>query len=189
MALMAAFVVGVYLPTNYFADYRSDVISSHTFIEASLPLVPSFVYIYTVCYVCLLISPVLLLPKKSEFTPLVINIIIVTVLSGLVFLVFPSTTHRPLFTPTSFTEQILIYLYVIDSPNNCFPSLHVSMTVLVALALCQKYPKTVPISLAVMICISTVLTKQHAIIDVVTGVFVALFIHFRNRSGIIGYER
>jgi membrane-associated phospholipid phosphatase len=82
-----------------------------------------------------------------------------------------------LLTSASTTVRLT---YSLDSPYNCFPSLHVANSFISALA-CYRVHLTLGLAAAVwasLIGASTLLTKQHYVVDVVAGVLMAALAYF-----------
>jgi membrane-associated phospholipid phosphatase len=66
-------------------------------------------------------------------------------------------------------------LYQADPPYNCFPSLHVAHSFVSALT-CYRVHRGVGITAvlcATLVGLSTLFTKQHYVLDVIAGVFLA----------------
>ncbi|HJV32722.1 MAG TPA: phosphatase PAP2 family protein, partial [Patescibacteria group bacterium] len=95
--------------------------------------------------------------------------------SAAVFVLWPLTIARPDLGFGSFSDHLLAALYAADRPTNLFPSLHVSLSFLFALAVGDARPRLRPWALAwaALIAVSTLLTRQHYLVDVVGGVIVA----------------
>ncbi|MBP2033582.1 membrane-associated phospholipid phosphatase [Clostridium algifaecis] len=97
---------------------------------------------------------------------------------GIVYVTFPTTNIRPdIITPDVFSDM-LRFLYNIDAADNLFPSIHclVSWYCFAGLRNCKTVPywyRYFSLFMAIMICISTLVTKQHVIIDVLGGVMLA----------------
>ncbi len=94
------------------------------------------------------------------------------------FLRTPSSYPRPrVETPHEpHLQRAFDALHAVDRPSNTFPSIHVSHTVLLALLLSQRLPPKLAqayLSWACGISLSTLLTKQHYLVDVTAGVIVA----------------
>jgi CDP-diacylglycerol--glycerol-3-phosphate 3-phosphatidyltransferase len=84
---------------------------------------------------------------------------------------------RPTLTDGNIFVQAVKLLYRIDTPTNVLPSMHVFMSIACAAALCKNERfasskrKVMSIKiLAVLICLSTVMLKQHSVIDVMFGI-------------------
>lgn len=86
-------------------------------------------------------------------------------------------------TADNFCAQIIRFLRSVDPPNNVCPSIHVSSTVAVHLAIChaasvRKKGSVRALSwlVTILICISTMFIKQHSLIDVVCGWILSLIL-------------
>ena len=69
----------------------------------------------------------------------------------------------------------LRFLYGADPPYNCFPSLHVAHSFVSALT-CWRVHRGVGIGTGIcasLVALSTLLTKQHYVLDVIAGVLLA----------------
>ena len=103
-------------------------------------------------------------------------------LSAAVYFLWPSGQDlRPdLSAPKDIFERVLSRIYAFDTNTNVFPSLHVSCSVGAVLALRDSPTikrngiRPAAAVLAVLIIASTVLVKQHAVLDIPGGVAAAL---------------
>ena len=97
-----------------------------------------------------------------------------------IFIVFPTKTdhgHRTQDVGTGLSAELYKNMIQIDDPPaNAAPSLHISLTFLLALALVRDFPRWWPLWVAFvsLVWLSTLVTRQHHLIDVGTGVLVAL---------------
>lgn len=138
--------------------------------EKNIPFVPEAVFIYLLIFPFFL-APVFLIEKYRDFllvAGVYFNLVTVSVI---IFFVFPTTMERPAATVSGLAGKILNAVWVIDGKNNLFPSLHVSSVVFIALAngyFCRK-SRLMSAVLALIISLSTLLVKQHTILDVLGG--------------------
>lgn len=100
------------------------------------------------------------------------------IVSFLFFVILPTTTIRPLVDGTGFFDFGMRFLYAVDRSDNLFPSIHCSMSWLCWLWTRGK--KEIPLFwrvfsfvFAVAICISTLTTRQHVLVDVFGGILLA----------------
>ena len=98
------------------------------------------------------------------------------------YVVIPTTNIRPLIEGTGVFEKAMIWLYSADAADNLFPSIHClsSWLCFIAVRKQERVPKVykvISVMLAVMICISTLTTKQHVIVDAIGGVLLAELSH------------
>ena len=94
------------------------------------------------------------------------------------FLVYPTTNTRPVITDAGLWNQAALWLYSVDAADNLFPSIHclVSWFCYLGIRGNQKVPvwyQRVSMVIAVLVFVSTLLTKQHVIADVAGGIVLA----------------
>lgn len=147
-----------------------------TSLDRMLPFEPQFLIIYFGCYIFWIINYILIArqDKKSVyqfFTADFLSRCICLVF----FLVFPTTNTRPVITGSGFWDRVAQWLYSIDAADNLFPSIHclVSWFCYIGIRDRKEIPewyKQVSLGIAVLVFISTLLTKQHVLVDVAGGV-------------------
>jgi membrane-associated phospholipid phosphatase len=88
-----------------------------------------------------------------------------------IFMLYPTYVIRPVLIGSDFFTTALRYVYAHDGSYDAAPSGHVYMTTLLLLFYARWYPrqKWVWISILIVVCLSTLFTGQHYILDVVTG--------------------
>ncbi|MCR5106802.1 MAG: phosphatase PAP2 family protein, partial [Lachnospiraceae bacterium] len=79
---------------------------------------------------------------------------------------------------TGIFEKAMVWLYSVDPADNLFPSIHCLSSWICVIAVrtqkrIRKSYKIVSVVMAVLICISTLTTKQHVMVDVIAGVLLA----------------
>ncbi len=94
------------------------------------------------------------------------------------FLLFPTTNVRPVVPDDGFWNQVMLLVYRIDAADNLFPSIHclVSWFCYIGIRGRKEIPKwyrSASCLMAALVCISTLTTKQHVIVDVAGGVLLA----------------
>lgn len=117
-----------------------------------------------------------LLCQSENIRPLMVAMQLCALISGCVYLLFPTTMVYANFADVSLASRVLSALIGIDSPQNLLPSLHVSLTLVVLVALWskqQKYRTAFYLLWAIAICLSVLVLKRHLFIDVVTGAVTA----------------
>lgn len=150
-------------------------------LDERIPFLPGFVYVYCSWFPLLFFVPALL----CRYSPaLCLRYFIANVLdlglSTVVFLLVPTTFQRPALTGRGFTHFVMKTVY---SSNhrflNCAPSVHCSVSLLVFFAMlaAPAVPAALRLTLGALslaIVCSTLLVKQHVLIDVLTAVPTAL---------------
>jgi membrane-associated phospholipid phosphatase len=95
-----------------------------------------------------------------------------------VYLAWPVSMVRPEFAGNALGERLMLWVFSIDRPANCFPSLHVIFAVLGALLIDRagigRPARWFWWTFAVAVSASTVTTGQHYFIDVPGGIAVAM---------------
>lgn len=145
-------------------------------VDAYIPFVPAFVFAYLLYYPWLLL-PALVIRRRDGFFRALLAYVIMQVLAICVYLVFPSRMLRPEIggLPDGLVTDLITWVYRTDRGWNLFPSLHVAHSSLGAMLCWMHRRKAFPLALlgALLIAASTVLIKQHYVIDIPAGVLLA----------------
>jgi membrane-associated phospholipid phosphatase len=147
-------------------------------LDRAIPLVPVWALVYGALYVFLILLPVFVVRQDEHVRRTVIAYLLIWLTAYLFFfLLYPTAAPRPArVIGEGFAVWGLSTLYSSDPPYNCFPSLHVAHSFVSALA-CYRIHRglgLVATICAALVALSTLLTKQHYILDVIAGVFLAL---------------
>lgn len=141
-------------------------------IDEATPLAPIWVWPYTMVYLTALL-PICVVRDHATFRQMGLSYLVVMICSFNFFWLFPvRMTLRPESIPVvDLTTYTLMLIYHYDPPSNCFPSMHVSLAVLAALC-CWRVDRVwgslVGLG-ALAIAASTMLVKQHYVLDVAGG--------------------
>jgi membrane-associated phospholipid phosphatase len=146
------------------------------FLDHLVPLKPNWALIYGALYLFLILLPVVSVRDEEQIRRTVWAYLMVWITAYVCFLAYPTVAPRP---PKLIGEGFgiwgLRFLYSSDPPYNCFPSLHVAHSFVSALT-CYRLHRGVGVAAAVsasLVGASTLFTKQHYVLDVVAGVFLA----------------
>ena len=175
-----SFNMAVYCGSRIIAGdwYHYNIESS---LDRMIPLWAPSVIIYLGCYLFWGVNYVLIAQQDRET---VCRFFSADFLSRVVclifFLIFPTTNVRPVLDTSGFWNQILNYVYSVDAADNLFPSIHCLVSWFCYIGIRGK--NNIPVwyrglscIMALLVCVSTLLTKQHVIIDVIGGVLLAEF--------------
>lgn len=147
-------------------------------LDRALPLVPSWAIVYGALYLFLILLPVFVLREDGLIRRTLHAYLLIWITAYVFFFViYPTAAPRPgKVTGEGFAVWGLRALYSSDPPYNCFPSLHVAHSFVSALACSRVHARVGIIATisAALVAVSTLLTKQHYVLDVVAGVFLAL---------------
>lgn len=149
--------------------------------DNKIPFVPIFILFYVSWYAMLFIIPYWFIKKnnKNLFYKYVVSLFISITVCGLIFLLYPTTVERPDIVVNSLSTLLLKSVYVLDTPAiNCLPSIHCLSCFLfiiysflnIELKFIQKTGVTI---WSVLVILSTLLIKQHVVIDVVMSLVIA----------------
>ncbi len=145
-------------------------------LDLLLPLAPTWALIYGALYAFLIVLPVLVVQQEELIRRTVRAYLMVWIVAYMCFFLYPTVAPRPhSVLGGSFAAWGLQFLYDADPPYNCFPSIHVAHSFVSALA-CSKVHR--PLGFLAVVCaslvaISTLLTKQHYVADLIAGILLA----------------
>lgn len=145
-------------------------------VDRVLPLQPIWALVYGALYLFLILLPVFVVHQQEQIRRTVLAYLTVWIAAYVCFLVYPTIAPRPAeVVGEGFAVWGLRFLYSSDPPYNCFPSLHVAHSFVSALT-CHRVHRgvgTAAALCAVLIGVSTLYTKQHYVLDVIAGMFLA----------------
>ncbi|WP_019448751.1 phosphatase PAP2 family protein [Cupriavidus sp. BIS7] len=98
-------------------------------------------------------------------------------ISGAVFLLWPTTLHYPPFATDNLPSHLQRALMMLDTSQNCVPSLHGALTLLAVAALANgRRPwQTLLVTVwGIGILYATVQTRRHVTLDLTAGVVVGM---------------
>ncbi|MBI5477337.1 MAG: phosphatase PAP2 family protein [Deltaproteobacteria bacterium] len=146
-------------------------------VDRAIPFDPGWVFVYLCVY------PMFLLPFLHDAPPgthrrLALGYILVLLVAYAVFLSVPvgfARSDMPVGAK-QYAVWALGKVHVFDRPWNCLPSTHCAVSLLAGLALWEMGGRirVWGMATALGIAVSTTLTKQHYVIDVVAGYALAL---------------
>ncbi len=161
-------------------SYKNNCFHNLTLLwDDKIPVIPLSVVIYFGCYLFWIANYILIsnISKERCYRFLIADLL-GKLICGIIYIALPTTNMRPNIIDTDIFSNMLRFLYSIDAANNLFPSIHclVSWYCYAGLRNCKSIPtwyRYFSLLMAIMICISTLTTKQHVIVDVIGGVILA----------------
>ncbi|BES86858.1 phosphatase PAP2 family protein [Pectobacterium araliae] len=162
---------GAVLPTSLVDEWIP-------FSASAIWLYLSFFIIVPLSYLSCPMSRLAGLRRATQLTALI---------AGAVYLTFPTTMVYPQVIGDDFSTRVLQLLLLIDSPQNCLPSLHIALTVLAVWVMSDGQHKVktgLYLLWGVAIAFSILQLRRHLFIDLVTGAMLAgitgwIFLHSR----------
>lgn len=161
--------------------------------DDKIPLIPGFVLIYAFSYAFWVIGPLpVIFTKKDNYINFCIGLPLTILVACIIFVAIPSYMDRAAeglyekVKDPGFFNDFLRLIYSSDGSSlafNMIPSLHCSLSLYMYLGIARKKEialgyRIYSIVMVVFICLSTVFTKQHYIMDSIAGIALALAIFF-----------
>jgi membrane-associated phospholipid phosphatase len=172
----------LYLSSNHFHFFEPQLLTM-SYWDELVPFFPHSIWVYASEYIYFF-SVCWVIKKADHLNRLFYSFMSLQIISAIIFIFWPTTYPRELFPlPNSLdflTHLIFNSIRELDSPANCCPSLHVSSVLICALSFLKSHQEKFWIFFIWSLGISatTVTTKQHYIIDVITGISMAIIAHW-----------
>jgi membrane-associated phospholipid phosphatase len=150
---------------------RSRHVPPHFAWELRLPFVPAFTVVYLSIHLLLATAPALL-PTRRELRALGLALCSGILAAGVGFILYPSQLAFPAPPDPGIWSPIFHFADELNGNYNLVPSLHVALSVTCVAVYARCVPGWRATCLwlwASAIAVSTLLTYQHHVIDVVTG--------------------
>ena len=145
-------------------------------LDRTLSVQPAWTLVYGSLYVFIVALPLLVVRQPELYRRAMQAYLMVMLVGYAGFLLYPTVAPRPAQVPgDGFSAWTLRLVYSIDPPHGCFPSLHVAYSFVSALTCYRVHPGVGVIAglWAALIGVSTLYTKQHYVLDVITGALAA----------------
>lgn len=161
-------------------------------LDDRLPLVPAFIVVYVAAYVSWYLGYALICREGAEKCGVIFGDLIAKAICLALFIILPTTLERPEPAGSGPLVWLLKFIYAADTPaDNLFPSIHCleSWVVWRGMGGCTQLHKGVKIGYfvtMVLVFASTLLVKQHVIVDLPAAIVVGemgLFISRKLRLG------
>jgi membrane-associated phospholipid phosphatase len=174
---------GAYLLTNHW-QLTSPQLLPFTWVDSAVPLVPTTVWIYNTEFLYFLTTYLLISDDLESLSKYCYAFIALLFTSVLIFTAWPTTYPRDSFPLPAGLDFATAYVFNslrnADTPVNCCPSLHVSGVYLSSFVLLEAKPKWFwsLFFWGSLIALSTLTTKQHYLVDVLTGLGMAILFYW-----------
>jgi len=150
-------------------------------IDSLIKFNPVFSVFYSLYFFEVLIVFILFFKNESKLRSIVLMLSLAALIHNIIFLIYPTSIERPNLTDEGFFNKLTLFFYRIDNTSNTFPSMHISLITIVFLALYFYWNRNYAFLLLpfyILTALSTVLIKQHYIIDIISGILVGIIIFF-----------
>lgn len=177
LAAVAVFTLVVFCGTRPLTDGRTHYVLA-TALDAQIPFWPAFVVFYVLAFVQWAVGYWMAArDSRALCCEMAAADMAAKTLCLVCFLVMPTAVVRPELGE-GFWDKLVGIIYFFDPPNNCFPSIHCLESWLCT-RMALKGTKTprwygaVMLALTVLVCASTVLIRQHVLLDIPAGILAA----------------
>ncbi|MBQ2432880.1 MAG: phosphatase PAP2 family protein [Clostridia bacterium] len=166
-------------------------------LDRIIPPIPVFTYIYVISYVFWALNYILICRSGKEMCRRFVTAEVMgKAVCFLMFMLVPATFARPAADTLSGPGAWLLKIvYAMDEPTRLIPSIHCYASYMCVRPLASKEfrsfspsYKLFSLVLTILICLSTLFTRQHVIVDVFAGVLLGEIVWvisgliFRNRQ-------
>lgn len=180
-------IVSILIQTLLYLISKSLINEPHILTSSFDDKIPFIIYSiipYSLWYFLLFIIPIIFYKSdKNLFIKYILSFLLVTLLSNVIFVIYPTTIIRPNVMDGNIFHSLVQLIFSIDTPVlNCFPSIHCSVCFLwILYAFNNKYInyiiKILILFLSINIILSTLFIKQHVIIDVLGGILLSWIVY------------
>ena len=154
-------------------------------IDKYIPLYPPALVPYLLGSLLFIGFPIwaALYSEKGEFEAYIISFFTATLVSYIVYIALPTYVIRPDVISQDYFSKAIVLLYQNDFPHNAAPSGHTFYTLISLLYIKRWRPRllTMSLTIAVLIIASTMLTKQHYVVDVLSGLVLGFTAYWAGR--------
>ncbi|MEC5159731.1 MULTISPECIES: phosphatase PAP2 family protein [unclassified Janthinobacterium] len=163
----------VYFSTGFLG--RPATVLPELALDRLIPYNPAGIWLYLSFFILIPYTYASVAPRRVRWLSRAMPLC--AALSGVVFLLFPTTLNYPPLAAGGADAQLLQLLLASDSSSNCLPSLHGALTVLCVWALCEPgrpLRAALALLLGLAICYSIIQLRRHLSIDLGAGVLAGL---------------
>lgn len=148
-----------------------------TGIDQKVPFIKLFIIPYFMWYPFVLICLLYFCFYHTKtYYKVVFSIVFGLMSCYIIYYFFQTTVPRPELYGNDILTCLIRFIYTMDKPYNCFPSIHVLLCYLMIRGMNEtrrgfSINKVLTVIMAITIMLSTQFTKQHVILDLVSAVF------------------
>ena len=148
-----------------------------TAIDRIIPFSPHGIWLYLCFYIY--IPYTFLTLNESLIKRITAAFVVTAFISGLLFMLIPSTLIFPPFEPDGMSASLLHFIAENDTEQNCFPSMHASLITICTLA--NWNPRNVLkniglIALTGLMYYCIIAVRRHLFIDLAGGILLAMLV-------------
>ncbi len=176
--ICVALAIGVYLTSEIYdlLNHGPNRVFLRTPLDQLLPVIPPFVIPYVSLEPFIYASLILFILFRARiFQSAALSMIVAWFVSYAFYFFLQSYVERPHLAGTDLLTQLINQVYAGDNPYNDFPSLHTSLSTILAIHWWRVNRRIgIPVAVWVtLIVLSTLFVKQHYVADVIGGLLLA----------------
>lgn len=146
-------------------------------IDRKLPMVPAFIVVYVLAYLSWIAGFWLIALQGPEACGVIFGEIISKFICLIIFITVPTEMEKPPVEDKNFFGWLCRFIFGMDEPNTLLPSIHCLENWMVWRGMLgfDTIPKAVKIFFFVymlLVFVSTLLLKQHLIVDIPAAILV-----------------
>ncbi len=166
-------------------------------LDGRIPFCPAFIVIYILAYAQWVLGFILIARESREHCYRALTGEMIAKLMCLaLFVALPTRMERPSVEGGGAFEALVRIIYATDAPVNLFPSIHcldswICFRGAIGMRKVPRWYAPSMLVMALLVCASTVLVKQHVAVDILAAILVGeagLFLSRRFRVGRV-FER
>ena len=148
-------------------------------LDARIPFRPAWIVIYILAYLQWVVGYVLIAREsRAHCNRVLAGEIIAKLICMLFFIVLPTRIERPVVEGSGVFAALTRLIFASDLPGNLFPSIHcleswICFRGAIGMKRVPRWYAPAMLALSLMVFASTVLVKQHVLVDIPAGVLVA----------------
>lgn len=161
----------------------ADAVDVVTVVDTWIPFVKEFIIPYLLWYPFIYGALVYFcfVDRKQYFIALS-SVIVGKIICFIIYFFWQTTVPRPIVTGEDVFSNLVRFVYSMDQPVNCLPSIHVLTTFIMMIVVYKRkeqhiWEYRIVNTMGILIILSTMFTKQHAILDVIAGIAVAIAVY------------
>ena len=164
---------------------RPTGILTMTWIDPLIPYISTFVIPYALYLPVLILPFILYWNDYKKYRTMALSLAAVLAASIIIYLIFQTEMTRYEPSQNNIFDSFVSAIQHADAPVNALPSLHVSIPLMITFFVYIRSRKMgiclLPVT--ILIILSTVFIKQHAVLDILGGIILATIV-FRMRKHI-----
>ena len=191
LLLWVAHFVSYYTSKGLYAVIDFRWFDFTTAFDRWVPVIPAFIIIYIGSYVWWAFSFFYgANASKERFYTFWTSSMIVYAVCLIIYIAVPTTLNRYVADPNAgIFERFMNMIYEADTPTNLFPSMHCTASWLCYKVMwkaktedgkdaCPVWLQWLALVMAILICVSTQVVKQHYIVDVISAIAIVELVWF-----------